>query len=101
MLKIASQVKTLEQRAAEHLRILLSVVPAIEIKGIDEQARSNQRAIDLVAHVRVAGRSHSIVCEVKDNGQPRYVRMALLQLQSYISHFDSPATPLNSPRSRA
>ena len=94
MLKMASLVKTLEQRAVEHLRRLLSDVPTIEIKGIDRRARSNQREIDLVALVRVAGRSHSIVCEVKDNGQPRCVRMALLQLQNSIRHVDSPATPL-------
>jgi hypothetical protein len=94
MLKMPTLVKEFGQRSEDHLKRLLSDVPAIEIESLDRNVRRDQQQIDLVAHVRVAGRSHTIVCEVKDNGQPRYVRMALLQLQSYIRHVDSPATPL-------
>jgi len=94
MLKIPIPVKDLVQRAAELLRALLAEVSAIELKSLDVKHRRDNRIFDLVANIRVAGQPHSLVCEIKDSGQPRHVRMALLQLQGYMTGFGSKATPV-------
>ena len=44
--------------------------------------------------VDISGEPHFLVCEVKQNGQPRYVRDGIHQLQNYVAHFKKPATPV-------
>jgi hypothetical protein len=50
--------------------------------------------VDIVAHIDVSGTRHVLVCEVKSSGQPRHVRMALLQLRNYVAHQAQDATPV-------
>jgi len=93
MLNLAEPVNDLENRAAGALRALLSQVPAIELQDIQLEQQTADREIDILAHIVVAGRSPSIVCEVIASGQPRHVRIALLQLRSYIDHIEAGAIP--------
>ncbi len=81
----------LEHRAAEALTGLLAQVPAIELTGIDVEP---QGSVDILAHINVAGRRHALACEVKASGQPRHVRMALLQLRDYVAQMGDGAMPL-------
>ena len=91
MLKAIDSMNALERRAAEALTGLLAQVPAIELTGIDVEP---QGAVDILAHVRIAGHRHALACEVQTSGQPRHVRTALLQLRDYIAHRKGGATPL-------
>lgn len=84
----------LEHRAAEALRGLLEQVPAIESIDVECAPAGPDRGVDILAHINVAGRRRALVCEVKASGQPRHVRMALLQLRDHVAHVGDGATPI-------
>ena len=93
MLKHAELVKDIERQAAEALRSLLEQVPAIKLADVAHEALLSDQGVDIVAHLNVSGRRHELVCEVKSSGQPRQVRMALLQLQNCVARRAN-ATPV-------
>ncbi len=86
--------KHLESAAVKALRDLLEQVPAIKIVDIEHEPVGPDRGVDIVAHVDVSGRRHTLVCEVKSSGQPRHVRMAALQLRNHMVHHVQQATPV-------
>lgn len=94
MLKYAKSVKRIEHQAADALRLLLGQVPVIKLLDVEIEASEPDQGIDIVAHIAVSGRRHALVCEVKSTGQPRHVRMALLQLRNYVAHQTQDATPV-------
>lgn len=94
MLKASEPMKSLEGDAAAALRDLLRQVPVIKAVDIEHQSVDSDRGVDLVASVDVAGQRHLLVCEVKSSGQPRHVRMAVLQLRNYLVHQQLQATPV-------
>ncbi len=94
MLKPGESLKAFELLAAEALRELLRQVPVIEVTEVELGVQREQRELDILAHVTVAGRRHALVCEVKANGQPRHVRMAVLQLRNYLAHYGADAIPV-------
>lgn len=86
--------KHVDHQAADALRLLLGQVPAIKLLDVECDASGPDQGIDIVAHIDVSGRRHTLVCEVKSTGQPRHVRMALLQLRNYVAHQAQDATPV-------
>lgn len=94
MLKVVGSVKDIEVRALEALRSVLGQVPAIKLKSITRESRIDHAELDIVAKLSVAGRGHTLACEVKKNGQPRYVREGLLQLHSNIAGLGRDVTPV-------
>jgi hypothetical protein len=94
MLKTVDLVKDVEIRAVDELRALLEQVPAIKVKDIRPTAPAgSDHDVDIVGNLNVNGRRHQLVCEVKANGQPRNVRIALLQLRNSLAHFGKDVTP--------
>src|SRR6218665_2927394 len=93
MLKQASPVK-IEQQAANALRRILEEVPAVEHLEVRNVGQEGDRAVDLIAHIDLFGRRHTLVAEVKSSGQPRHVRAALLQLKEYAQRQPEPVTPV-------
>jgi len=94
MLKVPQFESELNQRAVGALTTLLRQVPAIHLDGIQLEAQRGDHEIDLLAQINIGGKPRSLVCEVKSSGQPRYVRLALLQLRSYLDRSKTDATPL-------
>jgi len=95
MLNTAEQLKAMEKDAAEALTELLQRVPALVVEDVElEGADGPDRGADFLVHVAVGGRRHTLVCQVKSNGQPRHVRLGLLQLRNYTAHFDREAVPI-------
>ena len=95
MLKPKFSMKDLESQAAQALRLLLQQVPAIKLLDIEHEAPSGpDGGIDIVATIDASGRRHVLVCEIKSAGQPRHVRMALLQLRDYVARYAQGATPV-------
>jgi hypothetical protein len=94
MLKISESVKEAEERAVDALRELLSQVPAVKVEAIEREAARADGGVDIVAHLSVSKRRHDLLCQVKANGQPRHVRLAVLQLRDYLAHDRRPATPV-------
>lgn len=85
MLKHSESVKQIEARAAEALRELLEQVPAIRVLAVEQEIADAGEQIDILVHLEASGRHHTLACDVKANGQPRYVRAALSQLRSYVA----------------
>ena len=94
MLKYDNPVKDMEIRAVGALRSVLDQVPAIKLKSITRDSRIDDTQLDIVAKLSVAGRGHTLVCEVKASGQPRYVRTALLQLRSCVAGLGNDVIPV-------
>jgi hypothetical protein len=94
MLKPYDSVKDLGHQAADALKTLLAEVPSIELDDLAFEALGPDRRIDILVHIKVAGRRRALVCEVKANGQPRFARTALLQLKDYVAQYKGRATPV-------
>lgn len=95
MLKEADPLKQAEARAAEVLRRVIGEVPVFTNVELRYGAQASpDRGADLVAHVEAFGKRHVLVCEVKSNGQPRHVRMGLLQLRSFLNQYGEDAVPV-------
>lgn len=93
MLKTVDPVK-LEHRAEEALRRLLAAVPAIEHLDVPMPVEVGDRGIDLTIRVGVAGHDYTLVCEIRSSGQPRHVRVALLQLRDHVQRRGDHAIPV-------
>src|SRR5208282_5733045 len=94
MLKMADSLNELEHRAAEALRALLDQVPAISSTDVELEAQGKDWHADILARVNAGDRRHVLICEVKASGQPRHVRMAVLQLHNYVAHYGADAIPI-------
>jgi hypothetical protein len=94
MLKMNNSVKNTEIRAVNALRSVLEQVPAVEVQSIARESRIGHPELDIVAKLSVAGRGHTLACEVKANGQPRYVRTGLLQLRNRVAGLGRDVTPV-------
>jgi hypothetical protein len=95
MLKMNNSMKETEPQAGKALEKLLREIPSLKLKKIifrDHNPRGHE--IDISVLVEISGQQNLIVCEVKQNGQPRYVREAIYQLQSYVTDLHKPATPV-------
>jgi hypothetical protein len=87
-------VEEAELRAAKLLENLLHEVPVLKLRQINVGTEGRDAGIDIMMRVDISGEPHFLVCEVKQNGQPRYVRDGIHQLQNYIANFKKPATPV-------
>lgn len=94
MVKTPESMKEIELRAAEALRSLLGEVPSIRLGELEAEPRLADMGADLLVHLDGPERHRVLVCEVKSNGQPRNVRMALHQLRNYVAHFGKDAMPV-------
>lgn len=94
MVKARESVKELEDRAAVALRELMAEVPAVRLENVEVEPVAPDRGVDILAHLNVYDRPHTLICEVKSNGQPRNVRAALLQLRNYVAHLGQDAIPM-------
>ncbi|WP_312705594.1 type IV toxin-antitoxin system AbiEi family antitoxin [Stenotrophomonas lactitubi] len=82
-MKFLSIPEDVELEAANALKAMLMRVPAITVEQLRRNVADGKHApeIDIVAEIRIGRRRHTIICEVKSNGQPRYVRSAIAQLR--------------------
>lgn len=94
MLKERELVNELENQAAGALKALIAQVPAIKLEDLQVEARVDDRNVDFLLHINVAGEPRLLVCECKSSGQPRNVRAALLQLRNYAAHLGDGAFPI-------
>jgi len=94
MLKLQFSVKETEKLAADMLQALLKEIPALKLKTLKTKDQAVDSGIDITARVDVSGEPYFLVCEVKQNGQPRFVRDAIHRLRSNIADLEKPATPV-------
>lgn len=87
--------KELEIRAGEALRKLFDSRTQIEVEKIEfEPHVADGRRADILASINAFGHRHTLVCEVKRNGEPRHVRNAALRLRDCVARMDVNATPI-------
>lgn len=94
MMKPLYPVKELELQAAQALTGLLEQVPAIRLRNVEPWATVGDHGVDLLVRIDVGGRPHTLVCEVKANGQPRNVALPLLTLGRCAASLGTQATPI-------
>jgi len=97
MLKITVKLQgaELELQAQTKLRELLAPVPFIAFGEHDAEIAypaGNWRA-DFILPLIAEGAAWALVCDVKADGQPRYVRAAALQIKDYIQRSDASGGP--------
>jgi Transcriptional regulator, AbiEi antitoxin, Type IV TA system len=93
MLKIANSLKSnssnLEYLAAERLQAALGGVPFLRLGKPSMEQFSGSRVADFTLPIEVRGQSWTLVCEVKNVGQPRFVREGAFQLRKYLQSLSS------------
>lgn len=94
MLKAANSLKSdssnLEHLAAQHLQAVLGGVPFLRPGKPSLEHPSGARVADFILPIEVRGQPWSLVCEVKNVGQPRFVREGAFQLRKYLQSLSSP-----------
>jgi hypothetical protein len=74
----------LESAAELRLDSILGVIPFVELKGATTNVRIGDTMFDLMVDVVVSGRPMKLLAEIKTKAEPRFVRMAALQLKSRV-----------------
>lgn len=92
-MKTSNSVK-FEIQAANALQSLLEEIPAVENLEISLVPRNPGSTVDLDAQLTTYGNRHKLVAEVKNSGQPRHVRSALLSLRDYVGRQSDHLIPL-------
>lgn len=82
-----------EKDAVAALSSFLADIPHLEIDNIEDEPDRNG-SIDFIARSTFADRPLILACEVKANGQPRYIRDAIFQVQRYVQRLGSNAVPM-------
>ncbi|MGC1461386.1 MAG: hypothetical protein WA802_04240 [Terracidiphilus sp.] len=93
-MRVADSMQAARGRAAEALKVVLHQVSQIKLKGMDVDSPRPDLRVDILAHVDVHGKSHTLVCKVRASGRPEHVRMALEEFQGDAAQFSRDATPV-------
>jgi len=94
MLKMPESVEWLENRAVEAVTDLLRQVEVVESVDVETRPGSRDPDVDFVIRVAAGDRRHTLLCEVKRNGQPRHVRAAVPMLLIAAARADDDAVPV-------
>ncbi|MGO7133454.1 type IV toxin-antitoxin system AbiEi family antitoxin [Rhizobium leguminosarum] len=84
-----------EEQGFCRLLDLLKEIPVLRIvTSANEPMGGPDRGYDFSVTVDLAGRNHTLVCDLKENGQPRYVRNSILKLRSLAALGGGTLTPV-------
>lgn len=70
--------------ARERLEALFAEIPFVRLKGAKSEVQSGDAKADFVFLAVVSGKPAQFVVEVKSQGEPRLIRVAVEQLKRYI-----------------
>ena len=79
--------KDTEKKAKESIEYLLADIPFIKLKESKTNVRIDSKEIDIVLNALVSGKPAKFIVEVKLQGEPRLVRIAISQLKEYLKSF--------------
>jgi len=83
VLKEPNSLEALEREAVRLLQDVLARVPPVRVQ--ETYSEPERGGVDFEIVLEVNGTPHRLICEVKSNGQPRYVREAIFQLDEFES----------------
>lgn len=92
MVKQASAVKLLTEKellkkAEKNIMSVLSDITFLELKESKANVRIDNKEVDFVLSTLISGKPAKFIIEVKSQGEPRLVRMAIAQLKEYLKSF--------------
>lgn len=76
--------KGLVKKAKECIRAVFSDIPFVEVKESETNVRIENKEVDIVIDTLISGKPTKFIVEVKSQGEPRLVRMAISQLKYYL-----------------
>ena len=80
--------KDLLKRAQNSITSVLSDIPFVELKEFKTNVRIDNKEVDFVLSTLISGKPAKFIVEVKSQGEPRLVRMAIAQLKDYLKGFN-------------
>jgi hypothetical protein len=78
--------REIETRAKRSLESILVDIPFVKLKETKTNVKVNDKEIDIVLNTVVSGKPAKFIVEVKSQGEPRFVRMAIAQIKDYIQN---------------
>jgi len=78
--------RDMETRAKKSLESTLAGIPFVVIKESKTNARIDNKQFDIVLTVLISGKPTKFIVEVKSQGEPRIVRMAIAQIKDYLKN---------------
>ncbi|MEW6408924.1 MAG: type IV toxin-antitoxin system AbiEi family antitoxin [Nitrospirota bacterium] len=81
------QEKDLLKRAQNSITSVLSDITFLELKDSKTNVRINNKEVNFVLSTLISGKPAKFIVEVKSQGEPRLVRMAIAQLKDYLKGF--------------
>src|SRR3989304_8249505 len=79
--------KDLLKKAQKSIESLLLDVPLVKLKESKANVKIDNQEIDFVLSALISGKPAKFIVEVKSQGEPRLVRMAIAQLKEYLKNF--------------
>lgn len=87
MVKTHETVKTFSSKATKALTGLLKQIPNIEIANVQQEERTHRKQeLDCIVDVVFGEKRFHILVEMKQMGEPRYIRNAIAQVRNVIFH---------------
>jgi len=76
--------KELLKKAQESITSVLSDIPFVRLRGSKLNVRIANKEVDAALDIIVSGKPARFIVEIKSQGEPRLVRMAVAQLKDYL-----------------
>lgn len=85
LVKLVSE-KDLLKTAQKSIESVLSEVPFVELKESKANVRIDNKEVDMILNLLVSGKPAKFIVEVKSQGEPRLIRMAVVQIKNYLKN---------------
>jgi hypothetical protein len=82
------------KHAVDALKAIIGQVSAFKLKEIQHESTGPHREIDILAHIDVYGRSHTLACKVTTGEQAHQIRPALRELRRAVTRLSGNAMPV-------
>jgi len=77
----------IEAKATKSLESIFADILFVKLKKSKTNVRIGNKVIDIVLDVVISGEPAKFIVEVKTQSEPRFVRMAVAQIKSYLQSF--------------
>jgi hypothetical protein len=88
MVRVKQSTETdLIKKARKSLEAVLSEVPFVEVKEVRSNVKIDNNEIDLIFKALVSSKLVDFIVEVRAQGEPRLVRVAIAQIKTYLQDY--------------
>lgn len=79
--------KDLFEKAQKRIASIFLDIPFVELKELKANVRIDNNEVALILSTFISGKQANFIVEVKSQGEPRFVRMAIARMKDYIRNF--------------